>query len=100
MFVFSKQSSREQKVGKFLITAEDDILRIFKSEGEVQDKADKDTEPVAFFRATDLHRRHLRGAHRRWLPERRGAAAAGGGAPPPGSLADLFLTISVSYGSS
>ena len=32
MFTFSKRSSREQKVGKFLITAEGDILRIFKSE--------------------------------------------------------------------
>ena len=51
MFTFSKRSSREQKVGKFLITAEGDILRIFKSEGGVTDKADKDTAPVAFFRA-------------------------------------------------
>ena len=53
-FAFSKGSSREQKVGKFLITAEGDILRIFaifKSEGGVTDKADKDTAPVAFFRA-------------------------------------------------
>ncbi len=47
---FSK-SSGEQKVGKFLITAKGDILRIFKSEGGVTDKADKDTVPVAFFRA-------------------------------------------------
>jgi len=54
-FVFSKGSSREQKVGKFLITAEGDILRIFaifKSDDGVTDKADKDTVPVAFFRAT------------------------------------------------
>ncbi len=46
-FAFSKGSSGEQKVGKFLITAEDDILRIFaifRSEGGV-------TVPVAFFRA-------------------------------------------------
>ena len=50
-FAFSKASSREQKVGKFLITAEGDILRIFKSEGGVKDMADKDTAPVAFFRA-------------------------------------------------
>ena len=50
-FAFSKASSREQKVGKFLITAEGDILRIFKSEGGVTDKADKDRAPVAFFRA-------------------------------------------------
>jgi hypothetical protein len=51
-FAFSKKSfSGEQKVGKFLITAEGDILRIFKSEGGVTDKADKDTVPVAFFRA-------------------------------------------------
>ena len=50
-FAFSKASSREQKVGKFLITAEGDILRIFRSEGGVKDKADKDTSPVAFFRA-------------------------------------------------
>ena len=50
-FTFSKGSSREQKVGKFLITAEGDILRIFKSEGGVTDKADKDRAPVAFFRA-------------------------------------------------
>ena len=53
-FAFSKGSSREQKVGKFLITAEGDILRIFaifKSEGGVTDKADKDRAPVAFFRA-------------------------------------------------
>ncbi len=58
-FAFSKGSSREQKVGKFLITAEDDILRIFaifKSEGGVTDKADKDTTPVAFFRAPALIR--------------------------------------------
>ncbi len=52
IFAFSKGSSREQKVGKFLITAEGDILRIFKSEGGVADKADKkDTAPVAFFLA-------------------------------------------------
>ena len=51
VFAFSKASSGEQKVSKFLITAEDDILRIFKSEGGVTDKADKDTVPVAFFRA-------------------------------------------------
>ena len=44
---FSKGSSRERKVGNFLITAEGDILRIFKSEGGVKDKADKDTTPVA-----------------------------------------------------
>ena len=51
-FAFSKGSSGEQKVGKFLITAEGDILRIFRSEGGVTDKADKDTAPVvAFFRA-------------------------------------------------
>ena len=50
-FAFSKGSSREQKVGKFLITAEGDILRIFRSEGGVINKADKDTVPVAFFRA-------------------------------------------------
>ncbi len=51
IFTFSKRSSREHKVGKFLITAEGNILRIFKSEGGVKDKADKDTTPVAFFRA-------------------------------------------------
>jgi hypothetical protein len=50
-FTFETGGSREQKVGKFLITAEGDILRIFKSEGGVKDKADKDTLPVAFFRA-------------------------------------------------
>ena len=50
MFTFSKRSSREQQVGKFLITAEGDILRIFKSESGVTDKTDKDTVPVAFFR--------------------------------------------------
>ena len=50
-FAFSKGSFREQKVGKFLITAEGDILRIFKSKGGVKDKEDKDTTPVAFFRA-------------------------------------------------
>ena len=53
-FAFSKGSSGEQKVGKFLITAEGDILRIFaifKSDDGVTDKADKDTVPVAFFRA-------------------------------------------------
>ena len=49
VFAFSKGSSREQKVGKFLITAKGDILRIFKSKGRVKDKADKDTAP--FFRA-------------------------------------------------
>ena len=51
MFAFSKGSSGEQKVGKFLITTDGDILRIFKSEGGVKDKADKDTTPVTFFRA-------------------------------------------------
>jgi hypothetical protein len=50
MFAFSKASSGEQKIGKFLITAERDILRIFKSDVGVDDKADKDTAPVAFFR--------------------------------------------------
>ncbi len=53
-FAFSKGSSREQKVGKFLITAEGDILRIFaifKSAGRVKDKVDKHMAPVAFFRA-------------------------------------------------
>jgi hypothetical protein len=49
-FEFSKGSSLEQKVGKFLLTAEGDILRIFKSEVGVTDKADKDKVPVAFFR--------------------------------------------------
>jgi hypothetical protein len=51
VFTFSKRSSLEQKVGKFLITAEGDILRIFKSESGVKDKDDKDNAPVAFFRA-------------------------------------------------
>ncbi len=51
VFAFSKGSSREHKVGNFLITAKGDILRIFKSEGGVKGKADKDTAPVAFFRA-------------------------------------------------
>jgi hypothetical protein len=58
VFAFSKGSSGEQKgspgeqkVGKFLITTEGDILLIFKSEGGVKNKADKDTAPVAFFRA-------------------------------------------------
>ncbi len=51
VFAFSKASSREQKVGKFLITAEGDILLIFKSEGGVKDKTDKHMAPVAFFRA-------------------------------------------------
>jgi hypothetical protein len=41
----------DQKVGKFLITVEGDILHIFKSEGWVKDKTDKDTAPVVFFRA-------------------------------------------------
>ena len=65
MFRFSKRSSREQKVGKFLITAEGDILRIFKSEGGVKDKEDKGTAPVAFFRApapistVDTSREHI-----------------------------------------
>ena len=45
-FAFAKGSSREQKVGEFLVTAEDDMLRIFKSAVK-----DKDTAPVAFFRA-------------------------------------------------
>jgi hypothetical protein len=45
LFEFSKGSSREQKVGKFLITAEGEILRIFKSVGGVTD-----TVPIAFFR--------------------------------------------------
>ena len=64
MFAFSMGSSREQKVGKFLITAEDDILRIFKSQGGVKDKADKDTEPVAFFRApTRISTVDTSGAH-------------------------------------
>ncbi len=51
MFAFSKGSSREKKVGKFLITAAGDILRIFKSEDGVIDKATKGTAPVAFFRS-------------------------------------------------
>jgi WD40 repeat protein len=53
-FAFSKGRSREQKVGKFLITAEGDILHIFaifKSDDGVTDKTDKDTVSVAFFRA-------------------------------------------------
>ena len=50
-FAFAKGSSREQKVGEFLVTAEGDMLRIFKSEAGVKDKVDKDTAPVAFFRA-------------------------------------------------
>jgi hypothetical protein len=40
-FAFSKASSREQKVGKFIITADDDILRIFaifKSDDGVDDE--------------------------------------------------------------
>jgi hypothetical protein len=63
-FTFSKGSSREQKVGKFLITAEGDILRIFKSDGGVTDKADKDTLPVAFFRApSPIETVDISGAH-------------------------------------
>ncbi len=50
MFAFSKGSSREQKVGKFFITGEGDILRIFKREDGVKEQVDKDTAPVAFFR--------------------------------------------------
>ena len=45
-FAFAKGSSREQKVGEFLVTAEGDMLRIFKSAVK-----DKDSAPVAFFRA-------------------------------------------------
>ena len=45
-FAFAKGISREQKVGEFLVTAEGDMLRIFKSAVK-----DKDTAPVAFFRA-------------------------------------------------
>ena len=41
MFTFSKRSSREQKVNKFLITTEGDILLIFKREGGVKDKRQK-----------------------------------------------------------
>jgi hypothetical protein len=79
-FEFSKGSSREQKVGKFLITAEGDILRIFKSKGGVTDKADKDKVPVAFFRTPApiftvlpggvqvLPGGAARGAHHRGLP--------------------------------
>ena len=54
-FAFAKGSSREQKVGEFLVTAEGDMLRIFKS--VVKDKADKEDKdttscaPLAFFRA-------------------------------------------------
>jgi len=64
-FAFSKASSREQKVGKFLITDGGDILSIFKSEGGVTDKTDKDTVSVAFFRASsrietvDTSRAHI-----------------------------------------
>ncbi len=46
VFAFSKASSREQKVGKFLITAKGDILLIRHSEGFRVSMA-----PVAFFRA-------------------------------------------------
>jgi hypothetical protein len=56
IFAFSKAISREQKVGKFLITAEGDILHILKSEGGVKDKVDKDTAPVAFFRVSRRRR--------------------------------------------
>lgn len=45
-FAFAKGSSCEQKVGEFLVTAEGDMLRIFKSAVK-----DKDSAPVAFFRA-------------------------------------------------
>jgi hypothetical protein len=50
IFAFSKGSSREQKVGKFFITAEGDILCIFKREDGVKEKVDKEMSPVAFFR--------------------------------------------------
>ena len=51
-FAFAKGNSREQKVGEFLVTAQGDMLRIFKSGGGVKDKADQGTAPVvAFFRA-------------------------------------------------
>ena len=50
MFAFSKGSSREQKVGKFFITAEGDILCIFKREDGFKEKVDKEMSPVAFFR--------------------------------------------------
>ena len=48
-FAFTKGSSWnscEQKVGEFLVTAEGDMLRIFKSAVK-----DKDSPPVAFFPA-------------------------------------------------
>ena len=67
VFTFSKVSPREQKVGKFLITAEGDILRIFaifKSDDGVTGEADKDTVPVAFFRApTPIEGVDTSGAH-------------------------------------
>ena len=65
IFTFSKRSSREHKVGKFLITAEGDILHIFRNEGGMTDKTDKDTVSVAFFRApapiqtVDTSRAHI-----------------------------------------
>ena len=61
MLAFSKGSSREKKVGNFLITAEGDILRIFKSEGGVKGKTDKDTTPVAFFRAPEEYTWNAKG---------------------------------------
>ena len=52
-FVLSKENSftypLEQKVGKHLITATDDILLISKSEGNTKEKNKE--APVAFFRA-------------------------------------------------
>jgi hypothetical protein len=73
IFAFSKSSYLDQKVGKLLITAEGDILRIIKSVGRVKDKGDKDTTSVAFFHApapiSTVDTSSL-GAHRRGLRER------------------------------
>ena len=52
-FAFSKGNCSEQQVGSYTVTSESDILRIFKSEGnaENRDTEDKDKAPIAFFRA-------------------------------------------------
>jgi WD40 repeat protein len=52
-FAFSKSNSKEQVVGRFVVTAQGDLVRVYEVNEGVADKDEKKT-PVAFFAAPSL----------------------------------------------
>ena len=77
-FSLSKKGNRKQQVGRFVCTAERDLLLIHLLEAEEEGRVQAGRDlPGAF---ADTGARLPRRGHHARLPERPGAAAAGGGA--------------------